>query len=53
MILTTVGAEGVGGWEFITAFELELEIHPYEFVTVKVYLPDESPATLKLFPVPL
>ena len=34
------GADGIGGCEFITTFADGEEIHPVEFVTVKVYVPD-------------
>ena len=36
VIELTVGAAGVIGWPFITTLDDAAEIHPTEFVTVKV-----------------
>jgi hypothetical protein len=47
-----VGVEGVTGCVLITTFTDAGEIHPAEFVTVKLYVPAASPDTVVLEPVP-
>jgi hypothetical protein len=47
-----VGAAGVVGCVLITTFAEEAEIHPDAFVTVKLYVPELSPETVVLVPVP-
>jgi hypothetical protein len=36
VIVPTAGAEGVAGWELIVTLPDESDVHPDEFVTVKV-----------------
>ena len=53
MIVPTVGAEGVAGWALMTTSPDAEETHPSEFVTVKLWVPVESPDIDVLFPLPL
>jgi hypothetical protein len=53
VIVPTIGAEGVGGCEFITTLPEAEDMQPEAFVTVKVYIPAASPDTDVLVPVPV
>jgi hypothetical protein len=53
VIVLMVGTCGVCGWASITIFSEAAEMQPEEFVTVKVYVPGESPVTVKPVPVPV
>ena len=52
VINPTVGAPGKPAIVFITILADEADVHPEEFVTVKVYVPGISPVTVVLVPVP-
>ena len=47
-----MGADGVEGCVLIITFAETGEVHPAEFVTVKVYVPEESPDIVELVLVP-
>ena len=49
----TAGADGVSGWAFITTFGEAAETHPFELVTVKVYVPGARPDMVVLIPEPV
>jgi hypothetical protein len=49
----TDGAAGVTGGVFITIFADDVDVHPDELVTVKVYVPAASPDIVVLVPVPV
>ena len=51
-LLPAVGTDGTPGWALITTFPLAGDIHPDEFVTVKLYVPAARPVTIVLIPVP-
>lgn len=54
VIVPTVGADGVTGWVFIETLFEDPEVHPAEFVTVKLYvLPAGNPEMVVLVPVPV
>ena len=52
VMVSTAGADGVSGCTLITTFVEADEVHPDELVTSKLYVPDASPETLVLVPVP-
>ena len=52
VIVPIVGAEGIGGCGFITTAPDGGDIHPFELVTVKVYVPGRSAEIAVLVPVP-
>ena len=52
VIVPTVGAVGVNGLAFTTALAEEAEVHPEEFVTVKLYVLAARPEIVVLVPVP-
>ena len=52
MIVPTVGTEGVAGWALMTTSPEAEETQPSEFVTVKLYVPVESPDIEVLLPLP-
>ena len=52
-MVPTTGAEGVGGWAFITALSDNKEIHPPSFSTEKLYVPCGSEVTVTVVPVPV
>jgi hypothetical protein len=47
------GAEGGDEGGFITTFPDETEVHPIEFVTLKVYVPGANPLTVVPVPEPV
>lgn len=51
--MPTTGAVGVTGCAFITTGEVEPEVQPASFATLKVYDPAESPVTVVLVPEPV
>ena len=51
--MPTVGADGVTGWVLMTTLADAAEVHPTEFVTVKLYVvPAVRPVMVVLVPVP-
>jgi hypothetical protein len=52
VIVLTTGAEGVTGWAGITTFDEATDIHPSEFVTVNVKVPEGILEIVVLVPVP-
>jgi len=46
------GDEGVTGWLFIVTFADDGEMHPWEFVTLKEYVPGGTPETAAVEPDP-
>ena len=52
LIVSTTGAEGVGGCALITRLAEVREVHPSELVTVKVYVPVATPVMFVVGPVP-
>jgi hypothetical protein len=52
VMVPTVGFDGVAGCGLITTLDEAAEVHPEEFVTVKVYVPDAKPVTVLLAPMP-
>jgi len=54
VIVSMTGTDGVSGWLFITTLTVDAEVHPSEFVTVKVYvIPSVSSVIVVLVPVPV
>lgn len=49
----TTGAEGISGCVLMTTFADAGEVQPRALVTVKVYVPGESPAIVVLVPEPV
>ena len=52
VIAPTVGAAGIPGCAFIKTLPDGEDIHPIEFVTEKVYVPEGSVETVKAAPEP-
>ncbi len=48
-----IGAVGVSGWGMMITWSDAGEIHPAALATVKVYVPDVIPVTVRVVPVPL
>ena len=53
VVMPGTGACGVTGWGSIVTGSDGSEVHPEEFVTVKVYVPASSPSIVEFVPVPL
>lgn len=53
MTVPATGAAGVSGWVFIVTLNDDPETQPRPLVTVKVYVPGASPATVVLVPDPV
>lgn len=53
VIVPTDGGDGIGGWELITSSPEGVDIHPDEFVTVKVYEPGKMEVIVTDVPVPV
>ena len=50
----TIGADGVEGCEVIVALVSDMmEVHPAEFVTVKLYTPTGKPGKVAVVPLPV
>jgi hypothetical protein len=52
-IVFITGAVGIDGGEVITTVAADAEVHPTEFVTVKVNVPTAKPVIVVLVPVPV
>ena len=53
MMVPIIGADGIDGAELIIILPVGGEVNPVEFVTVYVYVPDDSPVIVVLFPEPV
>jgi len=52
VIVPTIGTAGVTGWALITTLADARDVHPIEFVTVKLRVPAARPDMVVLAPVP-
>jgi hypothetical protein len=53
VMVPMTGANGVSGWGMMTTCSDAGEIHPAALATVNVYVPDVTPVTVRVVPVPL
>jgi len=53
VIVPTTGAAGVTGCDSMTKTPEGTDVHPSEFVTVYVYVPDGIPVTVLVVPEPV